>query len=204
MSVSFEKDMNIIIAQLRDIAQGANVWNFEEWDAIVKNALGVNIFSRESWVHDHINSWINVNTSMITQLKDQTLNSIRFVVNDGIVHGQRAETIAERLVSEAELKGIPGSKVSIVRTAVNRSKFIARDQIGKFNGSLTEQRHKDLDIEEYIWHTSEDERVRSAHMSHNNKRFSWDDPPPNTGHPGQDYQCRCWAEAVFEEIEDII
>ena len=45
----------------------------------------------------------------------------------------------------------------------------------------------------YRWHTVGDEKVRGAHASRNNKKFTWDQPPDG-GHPGEDYNCRCWAE----------
>ena len=48
----------------------------------------------------------------------------------------------------------------------------------------------------YIWRTSGDEKVRSSHAANNGKIFAWDNPP-ETGHPGEDYNCRCWAEPYY-------
>lgn len=45
----------------------------------------------------------------------------------------------------------------------------------------------------YIWRTVGDGKVRLSHAIHNGRIFSWDNPP-NTGHPGEDYNCRCTAE----------
>lgn len=45
----------------------------------------------------------------------------------------------------------------------------------------------------YIWRTRGDNKVRAAHAANNGRIFSWDNPPP-TGHPGEDYGCRCTAE----------
>jgi hypothetical protein len=45
----------------------------------------------------------------------------------------------------------------------------------------------------YIWRTRGDPQVRPSHMENNGKVFSWDNPP-ETGHPGEDYNCRCTAE----------
>ncbi len=45
----------------------------------------------------------------------------------------------------------------------------------------------------YIWRTQRDGRVRPSHQENDGKIFAWDEPPP-TGHPGEDYGCRCWAE----------
>ncbi|MEQ1890362.1 MAG: phage minor head protein [Alphaproteobacteria bacterium] len=49
----------------------------------------------------------------------------------------------------------------------------------------------------YIWRTRGDNKVRAAHAANNGKIFSWDDPPV-TGHPGEDYGCRCTAEPYIQ------
>ncbi|MBT4932618.1 MAG: minor capsid protein [Rhodospirillaceae bacterium] len=53
----------------------------------------------------------------------------------------------------------------------------------------------------YIWRTVGDSKVRSSHAELDGKVFSWDDPPEE-GHPGEEYNCRCWAEDVEEKKED--
>jgi SPP1 gp7 family putative phage head morphogenesis protein len=45
----------------------------------------------------------------------------------------------------------------------------------------------------YIWRTRGDGKVRAAHAANNGRIFSWDHSP-TTGHPGEDYNCRCVAE----------
>jgi SPP1 gp7 family putative phage head morphogenesis protein len=45
----------------------------------------------------------------------------------------------------------------------------------------------------YIWRTRGDNKVRASHAANNGRIFSWDSPPP-TGHPGEDYNCRCTTE----------
>jgi SPP1 gp7 family putative phage head morphogenesis protein len=49
---------------------------------------------------------------------------------------------------------------------------------------------------QYIWRTAGDGKVRREHAVNDGKIFSWDNPPP-TGHPGEDFGCRCWAEAYI-------
>lgn len=48
----------------------------------------------------------------------------------------------------------------------------------------------------YIWRTSGDDKVRPSHAANNGKIFAWDNPP-ETGHPGEDYNCRCRAEPYY-------
>lgn len=45
----------------------------------------------------------------------------------------------------------------------------------------------------YIWRTVGDDRVRSSHEERGGEIFAWDEPPEG-GHPGEDYNCRCTAE----------
>ena len=49
----------------------------------------------------------------------------------------------------------------------------------------------------YIWRTRWDDKVRSEHARRDGEVFSWDNPPSG-GHPGEDHNCRCWAEPVPE------
>jgi SPP1 gp7 family putative phage head morphogenesis protein len=50
----------------------------------------------------------------------------------------------------------------------------------------------------YIWRTVRDNHVRSQHAAREGKVFSWNKAPEG-GHPGEDYNCRCWAEPASHE-----
>src|SRR5215213_5235720 len=56
----------------------------------------------------------------------------------------------------------------------------------------------DRTSEKYIWRTMGDSKVRADHAANEGKIFSWDSPPP-TGQPGENYNCRCWAEPVEDD-----
>lgn len=79
-----------------------------------------------------------------------------------------------------------------------KADLISRDQISKLNGNLAQQRQEDVGVTEYIWETSQDERVRSSHASKQGKVFKWNDPPSDTGHPAEDFRCRCVAIGILE------
>ncbi len=55
----------------------------------------------------------------------------------------------------------------------------------------------------YIWRTRGDDKVRPSHASNSGRFFAWDDPP-ETGHPGQDYGCRCAAEPFMPSTNEHI
>lgn len=79
----------------------------------------------------------------------------------------------------------------------NQLRLIARDQTTKTIGQLTEIRQRNVGVEEYRWQDSDDERVRPTHADNDTKTFRWDTPPPVTGHPGHDFQCRCVGIAII-------
>jgi SPP1 gp7 family putative phage head morphogenesis protein len=49
----------------------------------------------------------------------------------------------------------------------------------------------------YVWRTRRDERVRLSHRMNDGRIFSWSERP-DTGHPGEDYNCRCEAIPYVE------
>lgn len=55
----------------------------------------------------------------------------------------------------------------------------------------------------YIWRTRRDGKVRSSHAEREGQIFSWDDPPEG-GHPGEDYGCRCTAEPYLPEASEFM
>jgi SPP1 gp7 family putative phage head morphogenesis protein len=112
----------------------------------------------------------------------------------GMMKGLEASIKAEAKIAAASLDG-----VTLEARIANRVKFIARDQVAKANAALVQQRQTLLGVDQYIWSTSKDERVRDSHKSKEGKKYSWDSPPADTGHPGEDYQCRCVAIPILPE-----
>ena len=55
----------------------------------------------------------------------------------------------------------------------------------------------------YIWHSKDDSKTRSSHANRNGKVFSMKKPPEG-GHPGQAFGCRCKAEMIdFEKAKKL-
>lgn len=50
----------------------------------------------------------------------------------------------------------------------------------------------------YRWRSKQDDRVRPEHAARHGRIFSWV-YPPDGGHPGEDFGCRCWAEMVKDD-----
>jgi SPP1 gp7 family putative phage head morphogenesis protein len=148
--------------------------------------LGVNIFQREPWLIETLKSFVKENVALIMSIKDDSVRQIEGIVRRGVQGGTRHEEIAKQV----------RQRYGVTR---NRARLIARDQVAKLNGNLTMRRQQNLGIKKYIWRTSADRRVRPTHRDNEGREYSWNDPP-GTGHPGEDFQCRCTAEAVFEDV----
>ena len=66
---------------------------------------------------------------------------------------------------------------------------IARDQVNKSIGQFNEIRQTQLGIEQYEWLAVGDNRTRPEHQRNSGQTFYWNDPPSDTGHPGDAIQC---------------
>jgi SPP1 gp7 family putative phage head morphogenesis protein len=120
------------------------------------------------------------NIDLITSIPEQYFGKVREALVENFSSGQRWETLVDKLVHVGDV-------------TESRAKVIARDQTSKMNSSFNQTRQESLGIEEYEWQTSGDERVRDTHAANNGKTFRWDNPPSETGHPGEDILCRCTA-----------
>jgi SPP1 gp7 family putative phage head morphogenesis protein len=155
---------------------------------VFKSVIGVDLFQSEPWLSDEIKGFVVNNTELIKNVSEDYFKRVQNEVFTGARQGLRAEEIQKSIVETAE--GVSES----------RAQLIARDQVNKFNGNLTELRQKSAGISRYIWRTSKDDRVRESHADKEGETFSWDDPPADTGHPGEDINCRCYAEPVIDDL----
>lgn len=124
------------------------------------------------------------NVDLITSIPEQYLDKIAATVTENFKAGMRFEDIAQSIMQVGDV-------------TESRANLIARDQTSKMNGAFNEVRQTELGIDGYIWQGAEDERERETHLANEGQFFRWDSPPPLTGHPGEDVQCRCVAIPYF-------
>lgn len=129
------------------------------------------------------------NVRLIQGLSDTYYDQLETMVNDTVRSGSSTADLAAQIEDRFDI-------------TTNRAAFIARDQVSKLNGDIAEAQQTDLGITHYTWRTSLDDRVRPDHASKEGKVFAWDDPPEDTGHPGEDYSCRCTAEPIIPEADN--
>jgi len=188
--------MDIIVTQklsdkkLKEIARrrgmAVNKYNIDQLRRQVKAVASVDIFSgQDKWLKPVMESFVAENVSLIQNVGAQTLKRVQTTVSMGVQRGWTLKKLTQELQKTSKF-------------SKNRAKLIARDQVATLNGQLTKVRHQDAGINKYIWSTSLDERVRHNHRTKEGRIYSWNNPPDDTGHPGEDINCRCVALPVIE------
>lgn len=135
-------------------------------------------------------------------------NNVRKIRSLG---GEQVARVAKAL-REAEEKGWHRDQlrkriIEVADVSKSKADLLARDQVLKLNGNLTEERQAQAGIEEYMWSTSGDERVREMHAELDGTIQRWDDPPVTNpegdrNHPGEDFGgCRCIAVPQLPRLD---
>ncbi len=141
--------------------------------------------------------------AIIERWRDRNVALVRSLFNREIVKLERTLEQGEGIQVQA-LRSQIEERLGVTRS---KAELLARDQVLKLNGQLTHELQTAAGIEEYIWTTGGDERVRASHAELDGTRQRWDTPPVvsddgRTGHPGDDFQCRCTAFPVLPELEE--
>ncbi len=167
----------------------------DSWKSFTKKATGVGLPFKRKSVNQMKTVWIDENTALIRSLQNDILKEVRVIISNGISAGDSTKTLSDKIFKTIAKNS--AEHVGTIKKMKNRAKLIARDQISKLNGNIQARQQRDAGFTLYVWQTSADERVRKKHAVHDNLVFSWDSPPANgTGHPTEDYQCRCWSQAL--------
>ena len=160
-------------------------------DKQIKAVIGVDVMQDESWLNPFIDGFVSQNVDLIRSIPARFFSDIETAVRDAALSGQRVESLAVDIESRYDV-------------SESRARLLARDQVSKLNGDITQVRQTRLGIKTFTWSTSMDERVRASHKAKEGKVYNWASPPTDTGKPGDDYQCRCVALPNFDEIEAAI
>jgi SPP1 gp7 family putative phage head morphogenesis protein len=178
--------------QLEDLAERfarrTSVYQRGQLDRQVKAALGADIFIADRRLPSLIEGFVSENVALIKDLPAKVLSDIEKTVTRGVANATNHRDLAKELEEKFEL-------------GENRAKLIARDQINKIYGQINATRQEELGINEFIWRTSQDERVRPEHAEREGNVYSYSDPPDGEL-PGQPINCRCYAEPVFKSLQE--
>ncbi|WP_082966160.1 phage minor head protein [Gallibacterium salpingitidis] len=165
-------------------------FNKKQFHKVLKSAYSVDIFVSEPWLDEALKlaEWQNIN--LIKSIPQQFHEKLRYRMVEAVRKGESYQSLADDLEK-------------LFDTPQRRAMLIARDQIGKLNGRLTQLRQENIGVKSYIWRGVLDERERLNHVEREGEEFRWD-TPPDDGHPGEPILCRCSAEAVLPEFDELV
>ena len=205
---------NNIRLMVTNIGMNTSDVNLKQWIKLTKGPIGMEFVPIESWETDVIAAWGETNYNLISTLPEEYIRKVNTLVSEGVQYGKTSQGMLEEM-----------KKITDTFTKA-RPELIARDQVGKLNGALTQKRQEEADIDMYIWMTSNDERVRGkpggrypnaipSHWIMQGKICRWDDPSVYSedginwksrtssmpsGHPGSAILCRCTAIPYFKNL----
>jgi len=114
-----------------------------------------------------------------------------------------AEAVGRDSLRVETLRGIIETELGVTK---RHAELIARDQVAKLNGRITQATHQRAGVTHYRWRASRDGRTRSNHRKLDGQTFAWSEAPmgggtspKDRGHPGQGIQCRCNAIPIIDE-----
>ncbi|MBF1221572.1 MAG: minor capsid protein [Haemophilus influenzae] len=188
-SMMFHVSPHKVQKMVRKSLDETNQFNKKQFHKMLKKAYGVDIFTAENGLSDKLKLFELQNINLIKSIPTQLHEKLRYKFVEAVQKGKRWET----LIDEVQELG---------QVTRNRARLIARDQIGKLNGQLTQIRQEEIGVKQYIWRTSLDERVRKQHLHREGETFDWANPPDD-GHPGEPIRCRCYAEAVLPDLGNL-
>ena len=173
----------------------ANQFNLSEWNAITKSVFGIELGdvmeiqrSDDMDLETLKQIWVSDNVDLINGMTDEEMAKIRRQLILEISGTDDAATMTGDLADVIE---------EVTGYEENRAVLIAVDQMGKLNGQITRYRQTHAGIEQFMWSTSKDGRVRPSHREREGKVYDWDDPPDGE-YPGEPIRCRCIAYPVFD------
>lgn len=181
----------------QQISLETNGWNKEQIHRVFAQGLGINLLQGEPWLAEMLQMFALNNANLIRNVSTTFIDQTAQIVNEGMLKGWRHEVIAKKLLGIGEDELGRKSKFHLAKTRAN---LIGRDQINKLNGQLSHLRQINAGITHYIWRDSDDIRVRLTHRGFDNFIFSWAKGATGGIHPGDEIQCRCWAEPDFSTV----
>nr|WP_232785409.1 phage minor head protein [Serratia sp. H1w] len=179
----------------------------DDWAAQVARKMFLQV-EREEW-----NQWRSVSHQISEGLRDVVGNTPVGQVTHDIVYRQiqmikslpleaadRVKDIQDRAIRAVINGERPDQLYEMIMqsgdVAASRAQLIARTEIGRATGALTQARALSVGSEGYWWRI-EGAGTRPSHFKMRNKFVYWANPPTldgMTGHAGCLPNCKCWSE----------
>jgi SPP1 gp7 family putative phage head morphogenesis protein len=172
----------------RRIFQAEAVRHTDQFAATVRNAIGIDIAAvlrASPGLEERVSLAALRNAQNIKGLADDTTKRVAEAITRNLSQGGTAKTLRKEMQENFGIEQ-------------KRAVLIARNEVANINSQLNEFRQAEAGVEEYIWRTSQDERVREEHIVLEGTTHRWGKPGPDNGmHPGEPINCRCTAQAII-------
>jgi len=205
-AVSIDAGEKQLTAAAQEFAEKTNSMSRKNFIKSVKKGIGIDLFAEEPFILDSMSMFVANNVNLITNVQNQFMSEVENIVFDGVQRGVRPEILKNKIL--ARVKDKEGFKGRF-KKSITRANLIARDQVTKLNGALNKSRQETVGIKKYIWRTTRDDRVRDDHKLEGEvfsygkgKSESGKSKPKGSLDPGEDIQCRCYAEPFFDDLLD--
>lgn len=169
--------------------------NRQEWQQISKNIhVGLRDIADNTPVGDVMRSIVHEEIKFMKSLPLEAADRVVKIQDqamEAVINGQRPDQLYNEIMRSGDV-------------ARSRAKLIARTEVGRASGALTQARALAVGSTGYIWRTSHDAEVRSSHRSLDGKFIRWEDPPTTdnlTYHAGCGPNCRCTMEVVVPDSD---
>lgn len=203
-----------IIKELTKVAIEVNLSTFESWRTLTDEELKrTDLTGAKYWIKKNYDLFNNttVTADKLMDIRQQRIvdtiknyNRNLDVLKNGEVPKSTLNALKQDIANNRASKEIKDIVKSIENGTYtnndidklqkwlnNRNENLARNE----TGNLYAQEVKDLmienSIEHFVWHTMKDDRVRAEHAEREGLIFSINDELP-----GEDFNCRCWAEPI--------
>ena len=209
-----DEEKRNIIKDLTKVAIDVNLSTFESWRTLTDEDLKrTDLTGAKYWIKKNYDLFNNtsVTADKLMDIRQQRIiNTIKNynrnldVLKNGEVPKSTLNALKQDIANNRasqEIKDIVKSIENgtytqndinnLQKWLTKRNENLARNE----TGNLYAQECKDLmienGIEHFVWHTMKDDRVRPEHAEREGLVFSINDELP-----GEDFNCRCWAEPI--------
>ncbi|WP_339033113.1 minor capsid protein [Fusobacterium animalis] len=209
-----DEEKRNIIKELTKVAIDVNLSTFESWRTLTDEDLKrTDLTGAKYWIKKNYDLFNNtsVTADKLIDIRQQRIidtiknyNRNLNVLKNGEVPKSTLNALKQDIANNRASKEIKDIVKSIengtyTQNDINnlqkwlnrRNENLARNE----TGNLYAQECKDLmignGIEHFVWHTMKDDRVRPEHAEREGLVFSINDELP-----GEDFNCRCWAEPI--------
>lgn len=179
-----------IQSNIQSLIDLESIRHTQKFARAAKNSLGIDISGiiRKEDLADYVDAAALANASLVKGMSDDLTKRVKVLTMNALTEGKSVRKL------QSEIKHALGVMDS-------RARLIARDQTSKINADMNERRHRQAGMKEYIWRTSQDERVRPLHKGLDGRQYDYSKPTgaENGLSPGKPIQCRCIAQAIVSE-----